>query len=206
MNYAIRALTASIIALSFVAACGGGGSSSPPPPVERVGHLPLIGDIVINEFLADPDSDANCDGVTNTAQDEFIELVSTTTDTLDLSYVTIWDAASMKHTFPRGAYLLPLNAAVVYGGGSPNCAAPAGVSVTVASSGLLGLNNAGDTITVQDENGIFIDTTSYVTASNDVSFNLMPDVIGAYFDLHTNHPGSVGNYSPATRATGSVFP
>ena len=194
------------LVLVIIAACGGGGGSSPPPPVERVGRIPVIGEIKINEFLADPATDANCDGTFNMIQDEFVELVSTATDTLDLSYVTIWYATTMKHAFPRGAYLRPQNAAVVYGGGAPNCTVPAGVPISVASTGGLGLKNTlGETIIVKNETGTVIDSASYVNATNDISFNRSPDVTGD-FALHTAVPGAVGNYSPATRVTGSAFP
>ncbi len=195
-------LAAASLMLAVTAACGGGGTTSPPA---RTGRAPQPGEIVINEFLADPASDANCDGTINTAQDEFIELVSSTTDTLDLSNVTISDAALLKHTFPVGAYLPPLIAVVVYGGGSPNCTVPADVAVSVASTGSLGLNNAGDTITVKDETGTIIDTMTYNSSTNDVSWNILPEgAPGGTYYLHSSISSS--NYSPGVGTNGLPFP
>src|SRR5690349_13381459 len=62
--------------------------------------------LVINEFLANPDgADANCDGVQDNADDEFIEIVNAGGIPIDLSGATLSDTTGAKHTFPSGSVL-----------------------------------------------------------------------------------------------------
>src|SRR6185369_8542101 len=52
--------------------------------------------LIINEYLADPPAgppgDANGDGITNSTQDEFVELVNNGTSPVDIGGFTISDA------------------------------------------------------------------------------------------------------------------
>lgn len=111
---------------------------------------PAAGDLAINEIMiADNTSDTNCDTQTNKTNDEFIELVNTSSKTLDLTGVTIDDDGSLddpagpRHTFAASASgsltLAPGKAVVVWGGGSPACAGV--TNWFVASSGQLGFND-----------------------------------------------------------------
>jgi uncharacterized protein (TIGR03437 family) len=87
-------------------------------------------DVVINEILADPPDgiagDANHDGIRDTADDEFIELVNSTTRDLDLSGFLLLTRSltsttdTLRHRFPPGATLPAGTALVIFGGGSPN--------------------------------------------------------------------------------------
>lgn len=189
-----------------VCTMGGGGNAVPP----------AAGDLVINEvMMADNLSDTNCDTSTKNSADEFIELVNKSTKTLDLAGVTIDDVASLggtlgsRHTFAAAAsgslILAPGDAVVVWAAGSPACA---GVSNWfVASSGSLGLNDTGDTITVRTGGANPVTIGAKTFAAADITLNisrtLAPDVTGlSYID----HPSlGMRRWSPGRKADDSAF-
>ncbi len=166
-------------------------------------------DIVINEFLADPASglsgDANGDGVRDASDDEFIELVNTTSMTLDLSSFVITDSISPRHIFPTGTIIGPGQSIVVFGGGNPT-GSFGGAQVYTASTGSLSLNNSGDTISLLSPASTIIDTVSYGSiAAKDQSLTRSPDLTGP-FVLHSQAQGSGGAlFSPGTRIDGTPF-
>jgi cysteine-rich repeat protein len=167
------------------------------------GRAPAAGDLVLNEFMAaDNVSDTNCDGSTQGNADEFVELVNVSGDTLNLTGVTIADAVTTRHVF--GALSVPAGkAVVVWGGGAPAC-----VGVTrfeKASTGQLGLNDNGDTITVATAGGAPLVAVTYGQAALNVSSNLSPDVTGTSYALHSAVPGAVGSFSPGRRADSTAF-
>lgn len=165
--------------------------------------------IVINEISADPDAangDANGDGTVNTSQDEFVEIVNNTGAPLDLSGWTISDGVAVRHTFPAGTVVADQCAAVVFGGGTPTGGFQ-GATVQTASSGLLGLNNGGDTVTLN--NGVSDQAmVSYGgEGGNNQSLTLDPDISGMSYVQHTVATGSGGAlFSPGTQINGNNFP
>lgn len=164
--------------------------------------------IVINEIHADPDptnGDANGDGTVDTSQDEFVEIYNNSGANLDISGWTLSDAVSVKHTFPAGTVLDKDCAVVVFAGGSPT-GLFGGALVQTASSGLLGLNNGGDTVTLN--NGVTdVATASYGSEGGDnQSLTLDPDITGASFVKHSVATGSGGAlFSPGTKISGALF-
>jgi cysteine-rich repeat protein len=168
-----------------VCTMGGGGTAVPP----------AAGDLAINEaMLADNVSDTNCDASTKNNADEFIELVNVSQKTLDLTGVRIDDVASLggtlgsRHVFEAAASgsltLEPGKAVVVWGAGSPACA---GVNNWfVASSGQLGLNDAGDTITVRtaDAQPVTIVEKTFGASTVNISKNLDVDITGTQYIDH----------------------
>jgi cysteine-rich repeat protein len=165
---------------------------------------PAPGDIVINEFMpADNVSDTNCDGVTTNTADEFVELVNVSAKTLDLADVTLADSVVVRHVFAAGTTLAPGAAIVVWNGGAPACAGV--TNFAVASTGQLGLNDSGDSITVADAAAVTIATTTYTQATVNVSFNLSTEMSGSTYVLHNAVGGAVGMFSPGKRANGSSF-
>ncbi len=168
-------------------ACGGGTGNAPAP-----------GDLLINEFLADPPSsgwDPNCDAVVSTTEDEFIEIVNVSSPgvTLDLGGVTISDQTGVRHTFHQNTDLLPGRAIVVFGGGTMACGW-VDTQAVAASTGDLSLNNAADTITIADSSGSTLIEYAWTGISNaDSSLTLNPDLDDtdasdtgvAGFELHT---------------------
>jgi hypothetical protein len=174
---------------------GGGG---PPPSL----------DFVINEIHADPagdlSGDANGDGVRDATQDEFVELVNTSASDLDVSGWTLSDGFGARHVFPPGSVVESGCSVVVFGGNTPTGTFGASL-VQTASSGALGLNNGGDTITLSD--GVTSLSVSFGgEGGNDQSLTLEPDVTGASYVLHASASGSGGAlFSPGTQADGSQF-
>ena len=167
-----------------------------------------VDDFVINEFQADPASDltgdANGDGVRDASQDEFVELVNISGSSIDISGWTLSDAASVRHTFAANTIVPDGCGVVVFGGGTPT-GTFGGMEVQTASTGLIGLNNGGDTITLND--GVNdVDTYTYGgEGSNNQSITLDPDLTGSYVQ-HSTATGSAGAlYSPGTKIDGSQF-
>lgn len=184
---------------------GGGGAVAP-----------AAGDLVINEaMLGDNLSDTNCDTSTKNNADEFIELVNKSNKTLDLTGVTIDDEASLagtlgaRHTFAAAAsgslVLAPGKAVVVWGAGTPACA---GVdNWFISSTGSLGLNDTGDTITVRTGGASPVTIVATTFAGTDITLNisrtLSPEITGASY---IDHPAiGARRWSPGRKADDSAF-
>ena len=158
--------------------------------------------ILINELLADPPAltgDANRDGIVSTTQDEFIELVNTGAGSLSLTGWSLSDAVRVRHLFSDPSLIPAYGFFVVFGGGSPAGFAHA----AIASTGTLSLNNAGDTVTLWDPDGVAMDALIYgPEGGHDVSLTRFPDATGAFIQ-HT----SVGSapFSPGATINGEAF-
>ena len=177
-------------------------------------------DIVINEVLADPPEgaagDANHDGSRDSSQDEFIELVNTTTRDLDLSgYELLTSGAATdvtRHKFAAGTVLSAGTAIVVFGGGTTNAlnSTFGGALVFKASTGGLSLLNAGGVVSLRDASGQLITSLSYgnsigLRGDANQSLTRSPDISGT-FTLHQSAPGSNGAlFSPGTHLNGEPF-
>jgi len=118
--------------------------------------------IFINEILADPPpgiaGDANGDGVTSNSRDEFIELLNLSDSPINISHWSISDAVKTRHMLPSNVWVEPSAYFVVFGGGIPNLP---GINSQTASTGSLGLNNSGDTVTLYNQFGDVVDSISY---------------------------------------------
>jgi len=165
--------------------------------------------IVINELHADPagdiSGDANNDGVRSSGADEFVELINVTGGLLDISGWTLADGFSVRHTFPAGSVIQSQCAIVVFGGGTPT-GEFGRATVQVASGGSLGLNNGGDSVTIN--NGVEdVAATDYGSEGGDnQSLTRDPDLFGASLVKHSTATGSGGAlFSPGTRVDGSQF-
>ena len=85
--------------------------------------------IVLNEVLYDPSNsallgDANGDGLYVQDEDEFIELLNTGSQPLDVSGWKVYDASALssampRHVFPAGSVIPSGTALVLFGGGTP---------------------------------------------------------------------------------------
>ncbi|MCH2134362.1 MAG: lamin tail domain-containing protein [Phycisphaerales bacterium] len=169
--------------------------------------------IVINEIQFDPASDisgdANGDGVRDGSQDEFVEIVNKSGADLCLGGGTISDAAGLRHVFPPDTPALGDGCViVVFGGGDPaTFAADFGDAVIqVASTGFLGLNNGGDTVTLALADGTVLDQHTYDgNGGQDQSITRFPDVYGVdFFDHSVASPGGF-LFSPGTTINGTTF-
>ncbi|WP_370226447.1 lamin tail domain-containing protein [Mesoflavibacter sp.] len=154
--------------------------------------------LVINEILSDPDAttgDANGDGTVDTSQDEFVELYNTGTVAIDLTDYIIADGASDRHVFPAGTMLAPNTFITVFGGGTPT--GISGMS-QVASTGVLGLNNGGDTVTIKNAGGVTVAEYTYGSeGGNNQSIAREPDFTGAFVQ-HLSHTTTPVQFSPGS--------
>ncbi len=162
--------------------------------------------LVINEINADPATtmvgDANGDGTPHFGDDEFVEIYNDSGFTVDLAGWTLRDGFGPRHTFPTGSTIPADCSIVVFGGGTPTGLFGSS-TVQTASSGALGLNNGGDSVTLNDG------TTDVVSASYgseggaDQSLTRSPDVTGPFVQHSTVTPGLL--YSPGTKLDGTAF-
>ncbi|MBI2104442.1 MAG: lamin tail domain-containing protein [Candidatus Omnitrophica bacterium] len=150
----------------------------------------------INEVLADPSADANRDGTTHTTQDEFIELVNTAAEPVFLEQWSLSDLVQVRHRFAAPQVIPGFGFFVVFGGGAPQGFANA----SIASSGSLGLNNAGDTVTLRDAGTLLVDAVTYGSeGGRNSSLTRSPDGAGPW----TLHQGLNGlPFSPGTTVDG----
>ncbi|HJU57023.1 MAG TPA: lamin tail domain-containing protein, partial [Pyrinomonadaceae bacterium] len=185
-------------------------------------------DIAINEVLADPpadddataaiEGDANRDGVRDTSDDEFVELVNTTARDLNIGGYQLFTRGTtaandtLRHTFAPGTIFPAGSAIVVFGGGNFNPKHPAfgGAQVFKASEGELSLVNTGGVVSLRNADEQLVTIFSYggstgLNGSANQSLTRSPDITGA-FTLHTTASGSNGApYSPGTRVNGQPF-
>ena len=135
--------------------------------------------------------DANCDGVRNGTEDEFIEIVNISAAAIDLTNYSVRDdSGTIRHVF-SGTILAPGQALVLFGGGTPYTSsttqelciggAPAGVIIETASTPSLGLNNDGDTVEIFDSTFTLVSSYTYGAEANaDQSLTRDPDLdVGA---------------------------
>ena len=161
--------------------------------------------VIINEFLADPPSgilgDVNHDGVRDSSQDEFVELLNRGNESQDISLWTLWDSAALRHQFPALTVLAPWESLVVFGGGHVDLFDLA----FTASTGTLSLNNPGDAIVLKNASGSIVDQVLYGSiADRDQSLVRYP--LGSdTFRLHTEVSGSGLPFSPGKDINGQPF-
>jgi len=167
---------------------------------------PVVGNLVLNEILADVPAgavgDANGDGTTDAAEDQFVEVVNVSGRELDLSTLSLHDATKAVHKFACGT-LLPLDGVLlVFGGGAP--ADTFGGAVLVVSKGLE-LTPAGDTVSIKDGATTVVGHTFGTEADDGQSITRDPDITGN-FVKHSTAAGAGGAlFSPGVRANGLPF-
>ena len=179
-------------------------------------------EVLINEALADPPDgiagDVNRDGLRDSGDDEFIELVNTTAHDIDISGYQLLSRSSstttdtLRHTFAPGTILPACTAAVVFGGGVFDPANPAfgGALVVKAASGALSLTNGGGAITLRDATSAIITSFSWggstgLNGDANQSMTRSPDITGN-FVLHQAASGNGGrSFSPGTQVSGAPF-
>ena len=169
---------------------------------------------VLNEVLYDPptdsiEGDANRDGIRDANEDEFVELVNSSTTSLDISGYKLYDADRLSintanHEFPANTILNPGQAVVVFGGGTPT--GNFGGSLVFAASGqVLNLNNSGDVLTVKNNNDSVLFSFDVTALSNNPneSYTRFPDLYGNFTQHDSASTGIL--FSPGTRIDGTDF-
>ncbi len=182
----------------------------------------VAGDVKLNELLADGTAgDANGDGSTNADEDEFLEFANIAGIELDFGGATIFESeliALARHTFPEDTFVLPDEAVVVFGGGSPG-AAPAGAHFFAAANEdpgtpfYLALDATGDVVTLNDAGGNAVVSLGYgdeaggaPNANIDQAITLDPQITGTSYAPHSDVAGDPGSlFSPGTLADGTEF-
>ncbi|WP_457646276.1 Hint domain-containing protein [Profundibacter sp.] len=127
----------------------------------------LLGGIVINEVLVDPNGANNFDtdgNGTAAATDEYVELVNTSNVAIDISGLQMWDqGVGNWFTFPPGTILQPGGHAMVMSGVQAGGSLPTGGPNDLffdAGRGSALINNGGDNIVIYDPaNDEFIQAT-----------------------------------------------
>lgn len=185
---------------------GDGPGPDIPPTCE--GAAPVVGDLLINEILADPGSalDANQDGVADSADDEFVEILNVSEAVIDVSGVTIAEEKGTTFTFPVGTCLQPGQGAVVFakyeGGGNFGGARAFGLGKGFS------LNNSDETVTLATAAGDALDTVAYGSGADDESWTRAVDGdASAEWVRHSQAALSGGAaMSPGTCQNGGSFP
>ena len=190
--------------VSLVNATGGVSAGSPGAfsftiVDDEVAPVPAF---TFNEVHADPadggSGDANGDGTRDGSEDEFVEIVNTSGAEVDISGYTLSDAVTVRHTFDANTTVPAGGAVVVFGGGTL-AGTFGGATVATASTGLLGLNNNGDTVTLADADGAAVAAVTYGgEGGNDQALARDPDLTGG-FVLHSTIASNPVLFSPGVR-------
>jgi hypothetical protein len=174
----------------------GGAPAEPAPP-----SGPRL---ILNEVLADPypGIDANGDGEVGSTEDEYVEILNVGDRPASLDGVRLRDRVrvrvELEGQLDAGAAL------VVFGGGTVGAAYPPDAAPAVIEPSL-GLNNGGDTLTLETEDGTLLDRLDYGSEGGDDSA-LVREVDGdpeAGWGLHRELFGRPA--SPGLRADGRPF-
>jgi hypothetical protein len=184
--------------------------------------------LVINEILPQVptdnvsttaiEGDSNRDGVRDSDDDEFVELLNNSNAPVNISGIIISDSLSNRFTFPANTTLAAGRAVIVFGGGSPPTNDPAFGGALIFTTSSLGLTDGGDTVTVKlpvAGTDVTIASLAYgtgtsVPAPGSQSLTRSPDAevgsSGGSFVGHTTATNAAGRtFSPGTRADGTPF-
>jgi len=146
--------------------------------------------VLINEILADPASDWNGDGSLDAKNDEWVELINTGSNPVDLSRYRVGDAVSWRYA--PGGTLAPGQIVVLYGSDVVAWQQAHGVGAFGLS-----LNNSGDTVRLCEigaSDTTVADTWTYGSGEvrDDRSIGRRPDGSAAWvvFDALNPYSGS----------------
>jgi len=158
--------------------------------------------MVINEFLANPSNDPlaphynplnretpSSESRTST-EDEYVEIVNLSGQTIDLAGWSVSDAVGVRLTFGTFDFLTTSNAVVAYGGrnsGSSARLSEGVLAVPATRVSGLALNNNGDTIVIRNSRRHLIARVVYPGSSvrGDGSLTRAPDLTGDFFPHST---------------------
>ncbi len=130
-------------------------------------------------------------------------MVNNGTTDIDISSWVFSDNITDRYTFPASTTLKPLQAAVIFGGGTPT--GDFGNSF-VDSTSSLGLNNSGETITLKNGSGVEILSLTYGSeAGSDESITRNPDLTDGFVQHETADTTDASSFSPGTRIDGTYF-
>jgi len=125
---------------------------------------PVAASVILNELYVEPvedGGDTNGDGHMDVSEDEFVELVNTTSQDVDLTGWSLVDSTMTRHVFGPGTVLASGKAIVVFGGGDLSTFGTFGGSQVQVATNQLGLSNEGDTISLLDVDQNVIDKVDF---------------------------------------------
>ncbi|MBH23999.1 MAG: hypothetical protein CMH57_06030 [Myxococcales bacterium] len=189
--------------------CTGGNTSNNPAECPEA-PMPGAGDLVLNEVHADPDADngdANGDGVVSTSDDEFVEIVNVSGQTLRVAGLELYkNGADSPGATIATSCLGPNQAIVLFRGLADGASPPDLGSDVMVEIQLDSLNNDGATLTLQTPDGGVIFDVDYGGAGNDQSVALSPqlDASGDYVD-HATLTEDGALFNPGTCPDGQPF-
>ncbi len=165
--------------------------------------------LVLNELLATvpqgPAGDANGDGVRHFHDDEFVELVNISEETIDMTGVQIFNDETLRFTFPEFC-LLPLHAAVVFGGIEPGADLPTGEGFEAfTADSRFAYADGGGRAVVRAAHGATIADFTYGSHPAE-SLNLAVDLDGDEYMPHGSLTDGEAIFSPGKCANGQPFP
>ncbi len=196
-------------------------NSTPKPRV----IIMEVQNVIPGTIEADPEGDANGDGVSDFPGDQFVELVNFEDFDVDISGWTVHDDLGPRHQYPEGTVIPAGRALVTFGGGTPS-GVFGGADVLTASSGTTGFafnstraEIAGvfapfggemEIIDLPFEAQILERTLQLPQSSpafgETASIHRTGDSIDAPFELHPFIPGSNDSlFSPGARPDGSPY-
>jgi hypothetical protein len=193
------------------------GASTATQAGFRVQGSLSYGDLLLNELLPDASGlDANGDGVISEDGDEFVELVNTTSDPIDVSGLLLSDSGSERHRFPNPTTIPAGGCLVVFGGGTPRgfAALHASGHAQAATSGKLGLSDDADEVLVRSPSGLVLvhviyddskDASSWNRKTDGDSTSSQPALLDDKYKRHDRVDATIGAMSPGRRATGAPF-
>ena len=192
--------------VSISAAAVGYSNGSKVLSVSDNGSGPAL---VINEFFARGDADANGDTVNIRQEDEFVEIVNTGTSAMDLSGHTLSDSFGLSHIFPDGTIIGAGCAVVIFGGGHvmeghTTAFGNTWVQKANVSSFGLSLSDGGDSIILKTPAGEVIRSVVYGAEANVVGNSLTrsPDGSSTAF-VESSTVGAP--FTPGTTVAGAPF-
>jgi hypothetical protein len=150
-------------------------------PICSYAHTDLGINIVINEFVADPETDWNGDGYID-SEDEWVELYNPGDTLINIGGWSLDDAlgsvgSSDPFTIPSGYALPPKGYLVLYGN----------------ETDIL-LNNNGDNVTLLNDQDIIVDVHSFSGSSDDTGCGRFPDGSNNWKDFLSPTPGFANRY------------
>ncbi len=183
------------------------------------GNVSVDNLLVITEVHADPATasacgdfgkpddcgDANGDGTTSSDDDEFVEIVNSAGDVVDVSDFTVSVNGVVEFPFPPGTTLSPGEAATIFGGGTPT-----GIPGQVFTTTSLNLDNDDGTVVLADADGNRVDAMTYggEGTSNDAEDNQSLTRDPQFIDPFKKHTLAASGvlYSPGQSPDGSALP
>jgi hypothetical protein len=166
------------------------------PPLKVAARPGATSKVIINEVLPQPAS--------GDSANEFVELVNTSPNYVDLGLWTLSDSTGTRHTFACGTRVDPGKALAVFG--DPDAVPYGRGNAVAASTGGLHFDDAAGEVVLKVRPTLVGDTVSWTSSTAGVSLNRNPDgSAGAPLVPHSQVPGAVGDSSPGLRVDGNPF-